>query len=189
MLARIGRGDQALGLLNGELKKGDALSLRGARASVLEALDRPADAEREVSALIERAPKDQGLYRLLARAREAQGNRVGAAHALEVCLAHTCSSPGKCGNQAFDVAAGRMLARIYLEDRAQPARVTELLEQIGQNVQAPEWDDHYLTALIARNNDSAELPSMAAQLERALHPQDPRRGWVRGRLTAAAAPA
>lgn len=184
VLSRIGQGDQALSLIDGELKKGEALSLRGARASVLEALDRPAEAEREVSALIERAPKDQGLYRLLARAREAQGDRVGAANALEVCLAHTCSSPGKCGNQAFDVAAGRMLARLYLEDRAEPARVAELLEQISQNAQGADWDDHYLTALIARNNRSAELPTMASQLEGALHPGDPRRAWVRGRLLA-----
>lgn len=184
VLSRIGQGDQALSLIDGELKKGEALSLRGARASVLEALDRPAEAEREVSALIERAPKDQGLYRLLARAREAQGDRVGAANALEVCLAHTCSSPGKCGNQAFDVAAGRMLARLYLEDRAEPARVAELLEQISQNAQGTDWDDHYLTALIARNNRSAELPTMASQLEGALHPGDPRRAWVRGRLLA-----
>lgn len=184
VLSRIGQGDQALSLIDGELKKGEALSLRGARASVLEALDRPAEAEREVSALIERAPKDQGLYRLLARAREAQGDRVGAANALEVCLAHTCSSPGKCGNQAFDVAAGRMLARLYLEDRAEPARVAELLEQIAQNAQGADWDDHYLTALIARNNRSAELPTMASQLEGALHPGDPRRAWVRGRLLA-----
>lgn len=188
VLARIGRGDQALGLIDGELKKGEAISLRGARASVLEALDRPAEAEREVSALIERAPKDQGLYRLLARAREAQGNRVGAATALEVSLAHTCSSPGKCGNQAFDVAAGRMLARLYLEDRAEPARVTELLEQIGESTQGSDWEDHYLTALIARNNRSAELPTMARQLEGALHRTDPRRGWVRSRLLAEVAP-
>lgn len=184
VLARVGEGEQALGLLEGELQRGGGLALRGARASLLEALDRPAEAAKEAEALIAQAPKDQGLYRLLARAREAQGDRAGAVVALEGGLACTCGSPGKCGNQAFDVEAGRTLARLYLEDRAEPARVQELLSEVQKAGAPPSWDDHYITALIARNNGSAELPAMSQALLRALRPGDPRGRWVQERLQA-----
>ena len=182
VLARTGAGDEALTLLDAAVHSGASLAVRGARASLLEALDRPAEAAREAEALITVAPKDQGLYRLLARAREAQGDRGGAVLALEGGLACTCGSPGSCGNQAFDIEAGRTLARIYLEDRAEPARVHELLAEVGKAGAPPTWDDHYITALIARNNASTELPSMAQALLKALRPGDPRAAWVRTHL-------
>ena len=51
--------------------------------------------------------------------------------ALEGGLAKTCNTPGKCGYQPFDVQAGRMLAQLYLEDRLDPKRASELLTEIG----------------------------------------------------------
>ncbi len=59
---------------------------------------------------------------MLARIRVGLGKRMAAMQALEGGLNTCCSSPGKCGNQPFDVAAGRMLARLYLEDRMEPKR-------------------------------------------------------------------
>ncbi len=177
--AQIGRGGEALSTLDGLLKTGDDLSVRGARAGLLEALGQHDQAGKEAEKLLLKAPKDQGLYRMLARTRLRAGDRMGAVVALEGGLAKTCSNPGKCGNQAFDVVAGRMLARIYLEDRIEPARTKELLGEISRaNAAPPQWEDRYMAALVARNEGSVELPGMAAQLLRELPDGDPRRALV-----------
>jgi predicted Zn-dependent protease len=178
LLAAHGQAGEALDNLDAELKKAPNLSLRASRAGLLEAMGRPKEAGKEAEALIAAAPKEQSLYRLLARTREQQGERPAAAAALEAGLACTCGSPGKCGNQAFDVEAGRMLARLYLEDRAEPARAQELLKELSQNVQEPTWEDHYLTSLLARNDGDPKAPQMALQLSQALKAGDPRKVWL-----------
>jgi hypothetical protein len=178
LLAAHGQAGEALDNLDAELKKAPNLSLRASRAGLLEAMGRPQEAGKEAEALIAAAPKEQSLYRLLARTREQQGQRPAAAAALEAGLACTCGSPGKCGNQAFDVEAGRMLARLYLEDRAEPARAQELLKELSQNVQEPTWEDHYLTSLLARNDGDPKAPQMALQLAQALRAGDPRKAWL-----------
>jgi tetratricopeptide (TPR) repeat protein len=186
VLARIGRGEEALAVLNTALRTEKAIDLLGARTSLLEALGRFEEARDEAEALLHKAPKDQGLYRMLARIREALGDREGAVFALEGSLATTCSNPGKCGNQPFDVAAGRMLARLYLEDRKSPERVEELLGQVARNIEKPEWDDRYLEALVARNDGNARVDEMVSALEQALQAGDPRHGWLERHFRSAA---
>jgi hypothetical protein len=176
LLAQTGQGEAALQVLDAELARGPDLAVRGSRASLLEALGRHADAGKEAEALLQIAPKDQGLYRMVARTRLHAGDRVGAAAVLEANLAHTCSNPGKCGSQPFDAEAARLLARIYLEDRALPGRVTELLREIEQRADpgTAGWEDRYLTALVARNNGNEGLAEMTRVLLAELPPGDPR---------------
>ena len=186
VLARIGRAPEGLDLLTEAAKKDRSIDLRGARASLMEALGDLSGAQKEAEALLRKAPKDQGLYRMLARTREGQGDRAGAAAALEAGLATTCSNPGKCGQQPYDVHAARMLARIYLEDRAEPARVEELLSKLAANAQEPAWEDRYLEALVARNDGNMRVGEMADALRQALKPGDPRHAWVDRAFSSAA---
>lgn len=186
VLARVGRGEEALGVLETSIRTDGAIDLRGSRASLLEAMGRMEEARDEAEALLHKAPKDQGLYRLLARAREALGDREGAVFALEGSLATTCSNPGKCGNQPFDVAAGRMLARLYLEDRAAPERVEELLDKLARNTEKPGWEDRYLEALVARNDGNARVDEMVDALAQALPDGDARHAWLAQQFSSAA---
>lgn len=175
VLSGLGRGDEALALIDRQIASGDKeLGLKGVRVSLLEATGKLTEAETAALTLLKEAPKDQGLYRLLARVRVALGNRGGATQALEGSLAHTCSSPGKCGNQPFDVQGARMLASLYLEDRAQPERVAALLRELGQHVQEPAWEDRYLSALRARNDGLPGVDRLAGLLRQELRPGDPR---------------
>jgi tetratricopeptide (TPR) repeat protein len=178
VLARMGRGEDALEMLDGAIQTDTAIDLLGTRASLLEAMGRFEQARDEAEKLLHKAPKDQGLYRLLARVREALGDREGATFALEGSLATTCSNPGKCGQQPFDVAAGRMLARLYLEDRKAPDRVAELLDQVARNTEQPGWEDRYLEALVARNDGNTRVDEMVQALEQALPTGDPRHTWL-----------
>jgi tetratricopeptide (TPR) repeat protein len=186
VLVHIGQGQEALGVLATAIRADPAIDLRGARASLLEALGDLEAARDEAETLLRKAPKDQGLYRMLARTREGLGDRAGAAFALEASLATTCSNPGKCGQQPFDVAGGRMLARLYLEDRKEPARVEELLEQLARNTEKPGWEDRYLEALVARNDGNARIGEMVDALRQALPEGDPRHAWLATQFTAAA---
>jgi tetratricopeptide (TPR) repeat protein len=186
VLARVGRAAEGLDMLTEVVKKDGAIDLRGARASLMEALGDLGGAQKEAEALLRKAPKDQGLYRMLARTRQGQGDRVGAAAALEAGLATTCSNPGKCGQQPYDVQSARMLARLYLEDRAQPERVEELLKKLAANAQEPAWEDRYLEALVARNDGNLRVNEMADALRQALQPGDRRHAWVDSAFSSAA---
>ena len=178
LLGRLGRADEALELVDAELTQRNDLGLRGTRASLLEAKGSLAEAEDEAFALLEHAGGDLGLVKLLARVRMRRGNRIGAMQALEGGLAKTCNTPGKCGYQPFDVVAGRMLAQLYLEDRLDPKRALQLLDDINHNRQAPEWQDAYLDALQARNQGDPQLPQKLELLGRGLPAGDPRLGLL-----------
>jgi tetratricopeptide (TPR) repeat protein len=175
VLAKLGRAPDALAMLDEELQRGDELELSANRASLLEVLGRLEDAESATTKILKKAPRQMGLYRQLARIREKRGERVAAAETLEWGLNTCCSSPGKCGNQPLDVAAVRTLARIYLEDRVQPKRVSELMEKLARHVEQPGWEDRYISALHARNDGNPQAPGMAERLLDGLQPADPRR--------------
>jgi hypothetical protein len=182
-LGQLGRLEDALSLVESERERLDGhdpvqLSLSGSRAALLEGLGRLEEAEAEVQAVVLQAPRDLGLYRMLARIRIGLGKRIAAMQALEGGLNTCCSSPGKCGNQPFDVAAGRMLARLYLEDRIEPKRVSELLSELGRSVKEQVWEDRYLAALSARNSQDPHSERMAQELWSELGDQDTRRGWL-----------
>lgn len=106
------------------------MDLRFMRASALAALERWEEAESDASEVIRRAGRVMPAWRIIANARVARGDRQGAANALEAGLAACCGHPGKCGNQALDVEAAGMLARLYREDEREPGRVAELEAQI-----------------------------------------------------------
>ncbi len=182
VLARLGRGAEALDILDAELARPemagddpDRLALQATRVGLLEAVGRLEEAEREAARLLPKAPRDLGLYRMLGRLRVALGDRLGAMQALETGLTTCCSSPGKCGNQPFDVEAGRLLARLYLEDRLDPRRAEELLDELSRAVPTPEWEDLYLAALVARNRGDPETPRLVERLAAELSEGDPRR--------------
>lgn len=179
VLARLGRSGEALALIEGCIAAGDSdLALQGMRVSLLEAMGRLMEAETSAEGLLKKAPKDQGLYRMLARIRLRLDKRMGATAALEGGLAKTCSNPGKCGNQPFDVHAARMLTALYLEDRREPVRVKELLADLGRYVREPAWEDQYIAALKARNDGLPGVDRLAQLLRDALPEGDPRRQQV-----------
>ena len=179
VLAQLGRAPEALAVVEAQIQTGDAdLGLAGMRVSLLEALGTLDKAESAATQLLQKAPKDQGLYRMLSRIRLGRGDRRGATQALEGSLAKTCSNPGKCGNQPFDVSAGRMLAALYLEDRREPARVDELLVELSRSVKQPTWDDRYIAALKSRNDGLPGVDRLARHLVNELTPGDPRLAQV-----------
>jgi tetratricopeptide (TPR) repeat protein len=183
--ARNGRAEQALDMVDETRKTDTGLALAGTRLSLLEAMGRHADAATGAEQLLRTAPKDQGLYRLLARCRMRLDNRAGAAGALEASLAKTCSSPGKCGNQSYDVEAARMLAILYLEDQQHHERVDELVRDIRGHAQQPAWEDGYIQGLLARNEGDLETAGRIGQeITGALPEGDPRRGLVQRSLRA-----
>jgi tetratricopeptide (TPR) repeat protein len=185
LLAQTGRGEDALGVIEAELERAPDLALEGTRASILEALGRLDDAIAAAEELLKKAPKDQGLFRLLARARIKKGDRPGAVGALEGSLASTCSSPGKCGNQPYDVTAARMLALLYLEDGVQAERVDQLIGKIRAHAQEPVWEDGYIAALQVRNGGDTERSArMGEQILQTMSHEDPRREAVRRNLSA-----
>lgn len=181
--ARAGRGDAALTTIEGALANTPTdVELAHLRGAILEGLGRLEDAEHVASDLAVRAPRAMPVWKLLARVRLRQDNRPGAADALERGLSTCCGSPGRCGNQALDVDAARMLARLYLEDRAMPERAEELLRDLAAHVREPGWDDAYLAALVARNREDPQLPAMARRLLEGMDPRDPRARLVQRNL-------
>jgi hypothetical protein len=186
VLIRLGKSADALTVVQAELSKSDDLALAATRAELLLLTDDAPAAERATVALLKRAGTDLGLYRLLAQARLRQDDRVGAMNALEGGLSRCCSSPGKCGNQRFDVHSGRLLARLLLEDRVHPERVAELLAELAKSGMEPAWEDRYLLLLRARNAEDPETPVIARRLISELPDGDPRQGLVRQALSIAA---
>jgi tetratricopeptide (TPR) repeat protein len=178
VLAQLGRAGEALEMLEAELARGADLELSANRASLLEVLGRLEEAESATAKILKSAPRQMGLYRQLARIREKRGERVAAAETLEWGLNTCCSSPGQCGNQPLDIAAVRTLARLYLEDRARPERVGELMEKLARHVEEPGWEDRYVAALHARNDGNPQAPAMAERLLDGLPATDPRRAIV-----------
>ena len=177
-LAQLGRAREALDIIVAEQQRAPELELEAVRVGLLEAVGELEQAESAASRLIQQAPRQMGLYRQLARIRERQGERVGAAEVLEWGLNTCCSSPGKCGNQPLDIQAVRSLARLYLEDRVNPERTTELLDKLARHVSEPGWEDHYIAALAARNQSDPRAPELARRLVDGLSPQDPRHAIV-----------
>ena len=114
-----------------------------------------------------------GMYKLMARVRMKAGRRPEAIVALENGL-NSCCPSGRCGAQPFDVEAGRLLARLHLEDRGDTARGRELLDRIKRSLRAPTWFEGYLEALIARNDDDPRLKDQLRMLSAGLREEDPR---------------
>ncbi len=154
------------------------LQLLGARTGLLEGVGRFAEADEAARELVKLAPRDMGLYKLMARCRVRAGKRVEAMQVLESGLKGNCST-GRCGSQAFDVEAGRMLARLYLEDRLDPKRVEELLARVRSGARQHTWLDTYLDTLQARNAGDPGAVERAKQLLIGLADGDPRGGLVR----------
>jgi hypothetical protein len=182
-LGQLGRLEEALIMVESEqarLENKDPvqLPLAGSRAALLEGLGQLEEAEKACEAVVLQAPRDMGLYRMLARIRVGLHNRMGAMQSLEAGLSTCCSSPGKCGNQPLDIQAVRMLARLYLEDRIEPERTSELLRDLENNVKQSGWEDRYLATLSARNMDDPSADRMAMALSAELGEKDIRQRWL-----------
>ncbi|MEL6345594.1 MAG: hypothetical protein AAFV53_20970 [Myxococcota bacterium] len=187
VMGQLGRAGEALPIIDGLLQTAPSLQLQAVRAQLLEADGQLEHAESATESLLKTAPRQMGLYRLLARIRERRGHRPEAAAVLEWGLDTCCGSPGKCGNQPLDLQAVRTLARLYLEDQVQPERAHELLSQLSRHVQQPSWEDQYLAALVARNTRDPQAADMVARLTAALPAQDPRRRLLQKTFQAAPA--
>lgn len=175
LLLRQGRAGEALAALDrGLAADPESLPMRATRAAALEALGRYAEADEAAVALVERAPRDLGLYRLMARCRLRAGKRIEAMQVLEAGLSRNCTS-GRCGAQPFDVASGRMLAQLYLEDRLDPQRAAELLGQIKAVVGSSGPFERYLDALVLRNAGDPTAEATARQILAAIEPEHPLR--------------
>lgn len=186
LLAQGGLPEEALRLCDATLQKGADPALEATRASLLHGLGRHAEAEQATVATLMKAPKDLQLHRLLGLTRLAQGNRLGAMQALEAGLAtNNCSNPMKCGFTPPDVPSLRLLARLYLEDRRDPARARELMQMLQGMVQEPTWEDAYLVALAARNEERPGWTELAARLGEGLAPGDGRRALLEQHLPSA----
>ncbi len=178
VLAEQRRLPEALDVLEAALVEDpNHLQLLGSRTSMLEGLGRFAEADEAARELVKLAPRDMGLYKLMARCRVRAGKRVEAMQVLESGLKGNCTS-GRCGSQAFDVEAGRMLARLYLEDRLDPKRVQELMARIQGGARERSWMDVYLETLQARNSGDPRALDRARKLQAGLDEGDARQGLL-----------
>ncbi len=179
ILASGGRHADALEACDEMLRKGPDLAVEATRAHLLHAMGQHPQAEQATVATLHKAPKDLNLYRLLGLTRLAQGNRMGAMQALESGLnVNNCSNPMKCGFTPPDVPSLRLLARLYLEDRLDPARAKEVIAMLQGLVEQPTWEDAYIVALAARNESRPGWPELVAQLRANLPGNDPRQAWI-----------
>ncbi len=187
MLARVlwtvGQITKALDLIaSARLREPDDLELAVVHAQLMESQGMLPQADAILVDLQKRAPRDQGVYRLLARVRLKGGDRDAARQALEAGLSNICTTPGKCGSRPPDVDSMRLLARLYLEDRLDEPRALELVQQVASSGAAWDWSDAYLQALLARNRGEPDLASRASALLRDIPSDDPRRRLVREQL-------
>ena len=164
ILAEQGRLEEALTAINKALEQ-DArnFQLRGTKASLLEGLGKFGQADELARKLVRDVPSDMGLYKLMARCRVQSDKRIEAMQVLESGLKSNCST-GTCGSQPFDVDAGRLLARLYLEERLDPKRARELVSQVKAGIEKPTWFEDYLDALTARNGNDEDALDLARQL-------------------------
>ncbi len=172
-LAREGRPEEALSCIEETLREQRKhVGLRANRAALLEALGRGAEAD-DAARDVVRDARHMGMYKLMARVRMKAGRRPEAIDALENGL-NSCCPSGRCGAQPFDVEAGRLLARLHLEDRVDTGRGRELLARIKRSLRAPTWFEGYLEALIARNEEDPRLQDLVRMLSAGLREEDPR---------------
>jgi hypothetical protein len=176
--AEQGRLEDGLRVVIAQLKiEAGQRQLRGTMATLLEAVGRFSEADEVARKLVREVPSDLGLYRLMARCRIRGGKRIEAMQVLESSLKSNCTS-GACGSQPFDVEAGRILARLYLEDRLDAKRATELMTLIKNNAKEMGWFDQYLEALVERNGGKADTDALAEGLLVGVGDKDPRRVLV-----------
>ena len=177
LLAQIGRPQEALDKLNAMRKKEEHPALSMIHAQLLEATNQLDKSEKLFQTLLTTFPDSMNIIRSLARVKIKLKKKPEAAAVLESGLKRCCT-PGKCSSQPLDIAAVRMLAQVYLEERMAPARTSGLLQQLDQYVKTPTWEDKYLSALSARNNAHPFPVELGNNLLRALSPNDPRRELV-----------
>ncbi len=178
-LAAQARRQEALAVLDDSLRRDGAdVSLLVNKAMLMESLGQHAEADEVARLTIRHHPKVMVLYKLMARCRLKAGKRLEAMQVLEAGLTSNCTT-GRCGSLPFDVEAGRMLAQLYLEDRQDPQRASELLARIKRNNKSPGWFDGYLEALSARNVEDVRMVDMVKNLGAGLQRGDPRIGLLR----------
>ncbi len=177
LMAQVGRSDEGIETLSDLIKEDTHVTMRIVRSQLYIQQGQFDIAEKETQELLKEMPRSQPLIRQLASIRLQQDNRISAANVLEAGFASCCET-GTCSAQRPDVQSLRLLARIYLEDRALPDRCIELLKQLQGLIQKPTWEDQYLITLQARNNGDSIATSLASQLLSALKKEDPRRHWV-----------
>jgi len=177
LLMQVGRGRDGLSELDSLLTEDTHPTLKIVRSQILEAEGELDKAEHETQNLLKDYPRNLPIIRQLARIRIKQGNRISAANTLETGIS-TCCTPGSCSSQPMDVAALRMLAQIYLEDRVLPERTDEILSTLSNHIREPVWEDAYLAVLNARNSGAPFAEETAKKLLAQLKENDHRRQWV-----------
>jgi tetratricopeptide (TPR) repeat protein len=179
ILISMGRASEALRPIEAcreaSTDSGEQHVLDAIRARLLTEMGDLDEADILATRLVRTAPRDMGVIRLLAQIRLGKGERPAAMSILEDGLNRCCSSPGRCGNQPLDVEAARTLARLYLEDRIEPKRTSDLLGQLARNVPQPTWEDRYLAALVARNEGQPHARDLVHRLTAELKENDGRR--------------
>ena len=182
-LVRIGRADDALDciepLVDAAATPAERLMLASAEAQLLFMVGDIDGADTKTTALLRESSRDMGLVKLLARIRMRKGNRINAMQLLEDGLNRCCSAPGKCGSQPLDLEAVRLLVVLYLEDRLEPKRVQELMNDLSKHRKQATWDDEYIAALMDRNHGNPALQGRVQLLQRGLKPSDPRNETLR----------
>lgn len=153
---------------------------------LLEATGDLPGAERELTGLIQRYPKESPLYAMLARVRLAGDRRFEAMQALEASLQATFCAPGKCGYRPPDLDVHRMLATLYLEEGKDPDRGLELADIARSVTEKPGWADAYLLALASVARQEPEAGDLVRHLWEATPGDDPRRGRLERYLPAPA---
>lgn len=177
LMAQLGRQTEGLKTMEELLKDDNHPSMRIVRSQLLFHNGQYKIAEQETQKLLKEYPKSQPLIRQLAEIRIKLENRISAANVLEAGFASCCAT-GTCGSQPPDIASMRLLARIYLEDRAVPERSDELLQQLSHMVKQPTWEDQYLITLKSRNDGNPVAQELAVKLFQMLKDGDPRQKWI-----------
>jgi tetratricopeptide (TPR) repeat protein len=177
-LVRLGRAEEAVDRLQPLIEQSsvpsEQIMLAGAEAQILFLLGRDEEADVKTTKLLKDSSRDMNLVKLLSKVRNRRGQRLNAMQILEDGLNRCCSAPGKCGSQALDLEAVRMLMVMYLEDRIEPKRTKELGKDLETHRKRPVWDDAYIDALVARNAMDPSTDQRVGDLAKGLKPTDPR---------------